>query len=196
MPASLRALKNANPRLKHFNIDIPTTISIGRRIFCPATWNDQNVTLYITFDLAMPMPQREFYLTPVAEFIDKMPKEIMEKVKLSWNEDMEGKAHLYDVKKYLIVIRYVTVFLISATISVLPCLHVTTIQSFGAMSKDINNEGVNRETSFVFLQLVNALKSFQAHGIEDVSKSLNDVILCREDIYYRLYLLQELVFFA
>nr|XP_012227949.1 PREDICTED: uncharacterized protein LOC105675400 isoform X1 [Linepithema humile]XP_012227950.1 PREDICTED: uncharacterized protein LOC105675400 isoform X1 [Linepithema humile] len=166
LPASLRALKNANPRLKHFNIDIPTSISIGRRIFCPATWNDQNVTLCITFDLAMPMPQRDFYLTPVAEFIDKVPKEIMEKVQLSWNEDME------------------------ATISIVPCLHVSTIQSFGAMSKDINNEGVNRETSFVFLQLVNALKSLQARGIEDASKSLNDVILCREDVYYRLYLLQ------
>jgi len=73
---------------------------------------------------------------------------------------------------------------------------VTTIQSFGAMSKDINSEGVNRETSFVFLQLVNALKSLQARGIEDMSKSLNDVILCREDVYYRLYLLQGLAPFS
>ncbi|XP_018344858.1 PREDICTED: uncharacterized protein LOC108750081 [Trachymyrmex septentrionalis] len=58
------------------------------------------------------------------------------------------------------------------------------------MSKDINGEGASRETSFVFLQLVNALKSLQARGIEDASKSLSDVVLCREDVYYRLYLLQ------
>lgn len=165
-PPSLRALKNANPQLKHFNVDTPSSVSVGRRIFCPATWNDQNVTLCVAFDLAMPMPQKDFYLTPVIEFVDKVPKEIIEKVRPSGDEDVE------------------------ATISVLPCLHVTTIQSFGAMSKDINGEGVSREASFVLLQLVNALKSLQARGIEDASRSLSDVVLCREDVYYRLYLLQ------
>lgn len=83
---------------------------------------------------------------------------------------------------------------ILATISVLPCQHVTTVQSFGAMSKDINGESASREASFVLLQLVNALKSLQARGIEDASRSLSDVVLCREDVYYRLYLLQGLVF--
>ncbi|KYN05394.1 hypothetical protein ALC62_03679 [Cyphomyrmex costatus] len=165
-PSNLRALKNANPRLKHFNVDTLSSVSIGRRIFCPATWNDQNVTLCIAFDLAMPMPQKDFYLTPIIEFVDKVPKEIIEKVQPSENEDVE------------------------ATISILPCLNVTTIQSFGATSKDINGEGASREASFVFLQLVNALKSLQARGIEDASKSLSDVVLCREDVYYRLYLLQ------
>ncbi|XP_018374482.1 PREDICTED: uncharacterized protein LOC108768529 isoform X1 [Trachymyrmex cornetzi] len=165
-PPSLRALKNANPRLKHFNVDTLSLVSIGRRIFCPATWNDQNVTLCIAFDLAMPMPQKDFYLTPIIEFVDKVPKKIIEKVQPSRNEDVE------------------------ATISILPCLNVITIQSFGAMSKNINGEGASRETSFVFLQLVNALKSLQARGIEDASKSLSDVVLCREDVYYRLYLLQ------
>ncbi|XP_039311071.1 uncharacterized protein LOC105200249 isoform X3 [Solenopsis invicta] len=164
-PPSLRALKNANLLLKHFNVDAQSSVSIGRRIFCPATWNDQNVTLCIAFDLAMPMPQKDFYLTPVIEFVDKVPKEIIEKVQPSAKEDVE------------------------ATISVLPCLHVTTIQSFGAMSRDINGEGASREASFVLLQLVNALKSLQARGIEDASRSLSDVVLCREDVYYRLYLL-------
>jgi len=82
-----------------------------------------------------------------------------------------------------------------ATISVLPCLHVTTIQSFGAMSKDVSSESASREASFILLQLVNALKSLQARGIEDTSRSLSDVVLCREDVYYRLYLLQGLAFF-
>ncbi|XP_011865680.1 PREDICTED: uncharacterized protein LOC105560837 [Vollenhovia emeryi] len=165
-PSSLRALKNANPRLKHFNIDTASSVSVGRRIFCPATWNDQNVTLCIAFDLAIPMPQKDFCLAPIIEFADKVPKEIIEKVRPSENEDVE------------------------ATISVLPCLHVTTIESFGSMSKDINGEGASREASFVLLQLVSALKSLQARGIEDASRSLSDVVLCREDVYYRLYLLQ------
>ncbi|XP_012525975.1 uncharacterized protein LOC105830869 isoform X2 [Monomorium pharaonis] len=165
-PPSLRALKNANLLLKHFNVDTQSSVSVGRRIFCPAMWNDQNVTLCIAFDLAMPMPQKDFYLTPIIEFVDKVPKEIIEKVRPSADEDVE------------------------ATISVLPCLHVTTIQSFGSMSKDINGESASREASFVLLQLVNALKSLQARGIEDASRSLSDVVLCREDVYYRLYLLQ------
>ncbi|XP_011646249.1 uncharacterized protein LOC105432933 isoform X1 [Pogonomyrmex barbatus] len=165
-PSNLRALKNANPQLKHFNVDTLSSISIGRRIFCPATWNDQNVILCIAFDLAMPMPQKDFYLAPVIEFVDRVPKEIIEKVQSSGNDDVE------------------------ATISVLPCQHITTIQSFGAMSKDMNGEGTSREASFILLQLVNALKSLQARGIEDASRSLSDVVLCREDIYYRLYLLQ------
>lgn len=80
-----------------------------------------------------------------------------------------------------------------ATISVLTCSHVTTIQLFGDMLKNVNNESANKEASFVLLQLVNALKSLQARGIEYTSKSLNDVVLCREDVYYRLYLLQGLV---
>ncbi|GAB1865238.1 Serine-rich adhesin for platelets [Camponotus japonicus] len=166
LPAGLRALKNANPQLKHFNIDVASSISIGRRIFCSATWNDQNVTLCITFDLAMPMPQKDFYLTPVIEFVDRVPKEMINKIRPCANENTE------------------------ATISVLSCLHVTTIQSFGAMSRDISNESANREALFILLQLVNALKSLQARGIEDANRSLNDVILCREDVYYRLYLLQ------
>lgn len=166
LPAGLRALKNARPQLKHFNIDVSSSISIGRRIFCPATWNDQSVTLCMTFDLAVPLPQKEFYLTPIIEFVDKAPKEMIDKIRPAVHEDAE------------------------ATISVLPCLHVTTVRSFGAMLKDMSNEGANREASFVLLQLVNALKSLQARGIEDVNGSLNDVIFCREDVYYRLYLLQ------
>ncbi|XP_020281983.1 proteoglycan 4 isoform X2 [Pseudomyrmex gracilis] len=166
LPSGLRGLKNTNPQLKHFNIDASASISVGRRLFCPATWNDQNVTLCIAFDIAVPMPQRDFYLTPVIEFVDTVPKKIIEKVRPSRNENAE------------------------ATISVLTCSHVTTIQLFGDMLKNINNESANKEASFVLLQLVNALKSLQARGIEYASKSLNDVVLCREDVYYRLYLLQ------
>lgn len=197
-PSSLRALKNANPRLKHFNVDTPSSVSIGRRIFCPATWNDQNVTLCIAFDLAMPMPQKDFYLAPIIEFADKVPREIIEKVQPSANEDVEGNTCRNFVRQKEIFRKCKNIFnnnvFVLATISVLSCQHVTTVQSFGAMSKDINGESASREASFVLLQLVNALKSLQARGIEDASRSLSDVVLCREDIYYRLYLLQGLVF--
>lgn len=145
----------------------------------------------------MPMPQKDFYLAPVIEFVDKVPKEIIEKVRPSGNEDVEGSIHAeIPLRRNVKKCRYISNnnSLVLATISVLPCLHVTTIQSFGAMSKDINGEGSSREASFVLLQLVNALKSLQARGIEDTSRSLSDVVLCREDVYYRLYLLQGLVF--
>lgn len=92
MPAGLRALKNAHPQLKHFNIDVASSISIGRRIFCPATWNDQNVTLCVTFDLAVPMPRKDFYLTPIIEFVDRAPKEMIDKIRPSVHEDVEGSA--------------------------------------------------------------------------------------------------------
>lgn len=81
---------------------------------------------------------------------------------------------------------------ITATISVLPRLQVSTIQSFGSSTKDMHDEGTVRESSFVLLQFVTALKSLQARGIEESARSLSNVVLCREDkdAYYRLYLLQ------
>ncbi|KAG7190663.1 hypothetical protein KM043_006741 [Ampulex compressa] len=170
VPMGLRALKNTNPRLSHFNIDPATSITVGKRIFCSASWNEQNVTLCIAFDLATHVSRKEFYLAPVIEFIDSVPKEITDKTCLPGNKDAE------------------------ATISVLPRLQVGTIQSFGAASRDAHDEGATREASFVLLQFVNALKSLQARGIEEASKSLNNVVLCREDkdSCYRLYLLQGL----
>lgn len=107
LPAGLRALKNANPQLKHFNIDVASSISIGRQIFCSATWNDQNVTLCITFDLAMPMPQKDFYLTPVIEFVDRVPKEMIDKIRPCANENVEGNAYCVSAARrkfgYLII---------------------------------------------------------------------------------------------
>lgn len=94
LPLGLRTLKNTNPSLKHFNIDVPASVAIGMRIFCPATWNDQNVTLCITFDLAVPMPQRDFHLAPITEFVDRVPKEIIDEIRPSANEDTEGNATL------------------------------------------------------------------------------------------------------
>nr|KAF7434905.1 hypothetical protein H0235_003096 [Vespula pensylvanica] len=170
VPVSLRALKNSNPRLRDFTIDTNTSVFIGRRIFCSASWNEQNVSLCIAFDQAMHVSRKEFYLVPIIEFIETVPKEISERVSLSAGKDME------------------------AAISVFPRLQVSTVQAFGLATKDSQDEGATRESSFVLLQFVNALKSLQARGIEESSKSLSNVMLCREDkdVCYRLYLLQGL----
>ncbi|KAI4491723.1 hypothetical protein M0804_003115 [Polistes exclamans] len=169
-PGPLRALKNSNPRLRDFTIDANTSVFIGRRIFCSASWNEQNVSLCIAFDQAMHVSRKEFYLAPIIEFIETVPKEISERVSLSTGKDME------------------------ATISVFPRLQVSTVQAFGLVTKDSQDEGSIRESSFVLLQFVNALKSLQARGIEESSKGLSNVMLCREDkdACYRLYLLQGL----
>ncbi|XP_053975417.1 uncharacterized protein LOC128874590 isoform X1 [Hylaeus volcanicus] len=170
VPAGLRALKNTNPRLSHFNIDTNTSIAAGRRIFYSATWNELNVTLCVAFDLATHVSRKEFYLAPIIEFIDSVPKEITDRTCLLGNKQLE------------------------ATISVLPRLQVSTIQSYGATTGGMHDEGIVREASFVLLQFVTALKSLQARGIEESARSLNNVVLCREDkdAYYRLYLLQGL----
>lgn len=90
MLAGLRALKNTNPRVSHFGIDANTSITVGRRIFCSATWNELNVTLCIAFDLATHVSRKEFYLAPIIEFIDSPPREITDKTCLRGNKKLEG----------------------------------------------------------------------------------------------------------
>lgn len=83
-------------------------------------------------------------------------------------------------------------FSLAATVSVLPRLQVNTIQSFGGTVRDMHDEGIVREASFVLLQFVTALKSLQARGIEESARNLSNLVLCREDkeACYKLYLLQ------
>ncbi|XP_015598904.1 PHD finger protein rhinoceros isoform X2 [Cephus cinctus] len=166
----LRGLKAASPRFTDFHLDTSSPVPIGRRIFYSATWNEHSVTLCIAFDLALHVSRKEFYLVPIVEFMDSVPEDILEKTTLSGITNLE------------------------ATISVLPRLQVNTIQSFAAISKDSKDDNVIRESSFILLQFVNALKSLQARGIEESPKNLSNVVLCREDkdACYRLYLLQGL----
>ena len=58
--------------------------------------------------------------------------------------------------------------------------------------KDSKDEGTTKDSFFVLLQFVNAMKNLQARGIEEAPKNLSNVVLCREDkdACYRLYLLQ------
>lgn len=166
----LRCLKTASPRLSDFNLDTTSSVTVGKRIFYSAIWNEHNVTLCIAFDLALHVSRKEFYLVPIVEFRDAVPDDILEMVNSGGKKNLE------------------------ATISVLPRLQVNTIQTFALMVKDTKDESVIRELSFVFVQYVSVLKNLQARGIEEAPKSLNNVVLCREDkdACYRLYLLQGL----
>ncbi|XP_043465400.1 uncharacterized protein LOC122500505 isoform X2 [Leptopilina heterotoma] len=166
----LRGLKNANLRFSDFTLDSASSITVGKRIFYSATWNDQNVTICIAFNPTMHVSRKDFYLAPIVEFIDAVPKEISEKMGYTGRKTIE------------------------ATISVLPRLQVNTIHTFGAMTKDTIDEGTTKDSFFVLLQFVNALKNLQARGIEESPKNLSNVVLCREDkdACYRIYLLQGL----
>ncbi|XP_051164473.1 uncharacterized protein LOC127283559 isoform X2 [Leptopilina boulardi] len=166
----LRGLKNANLRFNDFTLESTSSVIIGKRIFYSATWNDQNVTICIAFNPTMHVSRKDFYLAPIVEFIDAVPQEISEKMGYNGRKTIE------------------------ATISILPRLQVNTIQSFGAMTKDIIDEGTTKDSFFVLLQFVNALKNLQARGIEESPKNLSNVVLCREDkdACYRIYLLQGL----
>lgn len=76
-------------------------------------------------------------------------------------------------------------------------MHVETILSFGDILKSRSTQGqveeVQREVSFILLQLINGLKSVQAQGVEEVPLSLNNLVLCRDadrEVHHRLCLLQ------
>jgi len=78
-------------------------------------WNDQNVTLCITFDLAIPMPQRDFYLAPITEFVDRVPREIIDRVQSSGNEDAEGNTRCIFMtrsrKKFVFMIKDILIII-------------------------------------------------------------------------------------
>lgn len=195
----LRGLKTANPRLSEFNIEATNAVPVGRRIFYPASWNEQSVTMCVSFDATMHDPNKEFYLEPVIEFIDAPTPEIHETINYRKRQSEEGtipkplRTPLVSRSIQLVHFLISTRFYFSATISIFPRLQVCTIQSFGSMKKDLKDESTVRECSFVLLQFVSALKSLQARGIEDAPKNLTSVVLCRDDkdSCYRLYLLQR-----
>lgn len=172
LSAGLRALKTSRLQFQDFTFDKNSAVVAGRRIFLSASWTDNNfVTLCVAFEPSMHTSRKEFYLSPIVEFIDTVPQDLA---------DMVGCKSL------------------EATVSVLPRLQVNTISSFSEMmeASENNDEGANRESSFVLLQIVSALKSLQARGIEEAPGNLTNVILCREDkdAYHKLYLFHGLVF--
>ncbi len=169
LSAGLRTLKASRLQFQDFTVDKSSAVVTGRRVFFSATWSDSNVvTLCVAFEPSVHTSRKEFYLAPIVEFIDTVPQDLA---------DIAGRKNL------------------EATISVLPRLQVNTLESFAKLM-DSSDEAAVRESSFVLLQIVSALKSLQARGIEEAPGSLSNVVLCREDkdAYHKLYLFQGLVF--
>lgn len=105
--------------------------------------------------------------------------------------------HSYKVSKIINSASLLSsLIVVSATISVFPCLQVHSIQTYGelltAKSTHMSQDELFREASFVMLQLINALKALQAQGTEEVPLSLTRFVLCKdaEKDLYRLHVLQ------
>lgn len=86
----LRGLKNANLRFSDFTLDPTSSVIVGRRKFYSAIWNDQNVTICITFDPTMHVSRKEFYLAPIVEFMDGVPQELSKKRESNGRKNIEG----------------------------------------------------------------------------------------------------------
>lgn len=157
---ALRGLKTAvNLRWTDFtHSEDSWAVSVGRRVFHPAQWASQHVTLCLTVDqgLQSGLSSRggTSTLTPLTEFSDLVPAHYLP-------GHAKGKAQLTQ-----------------ASVAVLSKLHVDTIRSYGS---SLSGEEHWRDASFVLLQLVNGLKLLQAQGIEEASRSLSSFVLCRED---------------
>ncbi|XP_018576497.1 uncharacterized protein LOC108915033 [Anoplophora glabripennis] len=176
---ALRGLKtSSNLRWTDFSIKSGITPSkVGRRVFHQALWGAQHVTLVVNAGTvtSSTLSLGTFNLTPVTEFSDLVPQNYL-------TDSDVGK----DSNKQ-----------IQATVGVLPWLQVNTIESFSEVlkTKAQNHEDMWKDANFVMLQLVNALKTLQAQGIEELPLSLNCFVLCKDvdrDTHHRLCVLQGL----
>lgn len=175
LPA-LRGLKSAaNLRWSDFTIKATLApLMVGSRAFHQAMWGSQHVTLVISSGSVptSPLSLGTFSLLPITEFSDLIP------IKYLPTKATQDIKHL------------------QATVAVLPCMQVNTIQTFSEMLKlKSNGEEVWKDVCFVLLQLVNALKTLQAQGIEELPLSLTSFVLCKEmdkEAHNRLFVLQGL----
>lgn len=78
LPSVLRQLKVANLQLKDFEVDKSASVTVGKKIFYPAIWSDQNVTLCVSFDQSIHVSKDEFHFSPIVDFIDDLPQDIMD----------------------------------------------------------------------------------------------------------------------
>lgn len=54
-------------------MDIDTILTIGKRIFCSACFNENSVTLCLSSSV---LSHKEFCLLPITEFVDKLTNEL------------------------------------------------------------------------------------------------------------------------
>nr|CAI5867098.1 unnamed protein product [Callosobruchus analis] len=176
---ALRGLKTA-PSLRWSDFAVVSApnspVLAGHRAFHQALWSAaHHVTLCVDAGAAASakgaLALGSFAVQAVTEFSDLVPEKYLARSKGG------------DV-------------LVQATISVLPWLQIHTIQSYSdhLKSKSQNAEETWKDSNFVMLQLVNALKTLQAQGIEELPVSLSCFVLCKEmekDNHHRLCILQQ-----
>ncbi|XP_056642983.1 uncharacterized protein LOC130449285 isoform X1 [Diorhabda sublineata] len=173
---ALRGLKTvSNLRWTDFSIKSTTQpVLVGTRVFHQALWGTHHVTLSITAGTttSSTMPLGTFNLTPIIEFSDLIPSIYLTQTDTSKEDDNKQ---------------------IQATAQVLPYLQINTIQTYGEILRTKSQEESWRDSNFVMLQLVNALKTIQAQGIEEVPLSLHTFVLCKDmdkEGHHRLCVLQ------
>nr|CAD7602718.1 unnamed protein product [Timema genevievae] len=177
VPLALRPLKTmVNLRWTDFLVPDETRgVWVGRRVFHSALYGAHAVTLCVTLDkgLQSTLASRGcFALGPLTEFCDLVPAYY-----LTPTSSMQ---------------------LVQACVAVLPRLQANTIQSYAASLREracTNAEEQMKNSCFVLLQLVNALKHLQAQGMEEAAASLSSFLLCaeeREQVSPRLCVLQGL----
>nr|CAD7455924.1 unnamed protein product [Timema tahoe] len=173
VPMALRPLKTmVNLRWTDFLVPDETRgVWVGRRVFHSALYGAHAVTLCVTLDkgLQSTLASRGcFALGPLTEFCDLVPA------------------------------YYLTLTSSMQLVQVLPRLQANTIQSYAASLKEracTSAEEQMKNSCFVLLQLVNALKHLQAQGMEEAPASLSSFLLCaeeREQVSPRLCVLQGL----
>ncbi|CAH1967972.1 unnamed protein product [Acanthoscelides obtectus] len=176
---ALRGLKTA-PSLRWSDFSVVSgpnsPVLAGHRAFHQSLWGTagHHVTLCVdtgaTAGAKGALALGAFAVQAVTEFSDLVPERCLAKGK---GEDV----------------------LVQATISVLPWLQIHTFQSYSdyLKSKFQNPDEAWKDSNFVMLQLVNALKILQAQGIEELPVSLSCFVLCKEmekDNHHRLCVLQ------
>lgn len=173
---ALRGLKTlSNLRWTDFSIKSTTQpVLVGTRVFHQALWGTHHVTLSVTAGTttSSTMQLGTFNLTPIIEFSDLIPSIYLSQMDSSREDDNKQ---------------------IQATAQVLPYLQINTIQTYGEILKTKSLEESWKDSNFVMLQLVNALKTIQAQGIEEVPLSLHTFVLCKDmdkESHHRLCVLQ------
>lgn len=191
---ALRGLK-LSPNLQWSDFVIKSTnqpVVVGARVFHQALWGAQPVTLVISTGSipASSLSLGIFTLAPITEFSDLIPSKYLAAAPPNDdNKQIQGKPAETVFKKQVLQSTF------AATVAVLPWMQVNTVQSYGDMlkTKSHTQDDTWKDGSFVLLQLVNALKTLQAQGIEELSLSLTSFILCREvdkDVHFKLCVLQ------
>ncbi|CAH1119341.1 unnamed protein product [Phaedon cochleariae] len=178
---ALRGLKaQSNLRWADFSLISGTPpITVGDRTFRQAVWGAHHVTLLTNAGAvgSSTLQLGTFNLTPVTEFSDLVPNVYLALPEGGGREDKDKQTQ--------------------ATVSVLPCIQVNSIPSYceSVKSKVQNLDEQWKDATFIMLQLVNALKTLQAQGIEELPLSLTSFVLCKDmdkDTHHRLCVLQGL----